>query len=215
MPLRRPDHPIVVVAWVLDPHLPDPAARQRLQDEVDSLSEPGADDHLLRIDDRAANAAQIGGEHLPEGDRPARVAVVELGDRSAAAGFAQRPRPVAPGEAGQVRDAGPKVDRKARRGRCDPSYRDRRLRARGHARRGARDGPSGTPRPGAGRNTRAPVLATRRARSPARAMTGGVRRARAARGGSPRGAPAGAGPAVARAESGPSAAAAPAPNRSS
>ena len=77
---RRP----VLVARVLEPELRVPGPRERLEDEVQALREAAADDHLRRLDGRAAHAAQVGGDDGAQLRPAGRVAVAGRRQRRAA-----------------------------------------------------------------------------------------------------------------------------------
>ena len=124
------------VARVLEGGAPDPGLGQRPQDEAEPLREPGAHHDQLRISDGRPHPPQVPGDHLAQRGAAARVAVIEVGGRHAAACLPCRPGPVAAREAGQVRDSGAEV-------RDQPRRRFRALGRRRRRRVGARRDPGG------------------------------------------------------------------------
>ncbi len=95
-PLRMPAR--VLQSDILDAVGAQPAARER-----QSLAKARADDQVLGIGRRAADAAEVVSQRLAQLGHAARVAVADRIQRGLAPGTAQRAQPPLPGEAGQIR----------------------------------------------------------------------------------------------------------------
>ena len=98
---------------VLERDAVDAVRGKDAQHHVQPVPETGADDDSISVDARAANPAQVRGDHLPQTQVPGAQLVAEIPDRRGAGADAERPRPVAHRERGHVRDAVLEVDRVA------------------------------------------------------------------------------------------------------
>ena len=154
-----------------------PAPGEGAQRQVEPLGVAGADDDPLRVGGRAADPAQVPGEHLAQhrARRAGRRSRTRRRRRSRPPRAAPRASRPAGSSRGRARPGGSRPRAGRGRGRCSVRARARRGPPAGDP--GA-DPPasSGSPRPGAGRSTRGPARGRRRARGRARARTAAARR---------------------------------------
>ena len=95
---------------LLDGDADHAVAGQRPQHQPEALGEPGHDDDVVGVGDRAADPPQVGGDHLAQRLDAAVVAVAGGGDRGLPRRLAQRPQPVAHREAAEIGDPVLEVD---------------------------------------------------------------------------------------------------------
>ncbi len=109
-PAASGDGAVGEIAGVLDRDLAHALAGERAQDQVQRLREAGADDDVVGIGDRGADAAEVGGEHVAQFGVAPWIAVPERGHRGPLAALAHRPGPIVPREARQIGQAGHEID---------------------------------------------------------------------------------------------------------
>ena len=91
---------LIPVSGVLQADVPHALVGETAQDEAEALREPGTDDDLAGLSHGTTDAAEVGGEYLPQRGAAMRGTIVEVCGRDAADRLRHRPGPVAAGEAG-------------------------------------------------------------------------------------------------------------------